>query len=421
MRALLYQVLRYLVAAVAVPPLIAVAALPRRRSRTLVWGPVPVTNIKYWSAALRQAGWTSLTLVEEVYPINRREDFDLHYDDLVPDLVGARLKGLLGPYAACAFTLRRAGVIHISFLGGMLWNTPVWRLEARLLRMAGVRTVVIPFGGDVAMYSRISDHVVRNALLLDYPRHARRERDIAQRVEHWSRVADAVVVGFTFGGLPRWDVPVGNMICIDLTEWAPPPERRDYDGKNGLVRVLHAPNHRGAKGTSFIVEAVARLRSDGLEVELVLVEGVTNQEVRRLLQEVDIHADQLIVPGYGLAAIEGMASGLPVICNLDADPSQARLFRLFSFLGECPVVSASPETVYEALHRLVTDPKRRLELGRAGRRYTERFHSYDMARYLFQSIYARVLDREEVDLMGLFDPHRSPDFRRPDYDRSSSA
>jgi hypothetical protein len=121
-----------------------------------------------------------------------------------------------------------------------------------------------------------------------------------------------------------------------------------------------------------------------------------------------------------MAAIEGMASGLPVICNVEADPSQARLFRLFSFLGECPIVSASPETIHEVLHRLVTDPKLRAELGRAGRRYAERFHSYDMARYLFESIYARLLDGEDVDLMRLFDPHSSPYMRLVD-ERARSA
>lgn len=397
------RALRVLVAVALLPVLVLAALLPRRRTRLLVWGPVPIINLKYWSAAMRAAGWQSETLVSAYYArINARQDFDRYYEDLVPGpLRATRLADGIGAAAAMLSVLRRAAVLHIPFSGGPLGATAIWRWEAPLLRLAGVRTVVLPYGADVFQYSRIVDPVVRNAMLLSYPEGGRRERQVAARVAYWSEHADVILMGFTHDGVGRWDVPVGNMIAIDTQCWAPPAQRAGHDGRNGPVRVLHAPNHRGAKGTDAVAAAVDALRREGLQVELELLEGVPNDAVREAMQRTDVLADQLLLPGYGMASIEGMSSGLPVICNLE-DPQQTRLFRIFSFLDECPIVSASVETVVDRLRELVTDPERRRTLGEHGRAYVERRHSYAAAQALFGPIYAKLLDGEDIDLMTLF-------------------
>lgn len=387
----------------ALPFLALAAVVPRRRTRLLVWGPVPLINLKYWSSAMREAGWESETVVSEFYArINAREDFDRYFEDYVPAaLRGGPLARGLGAILAFVSILRHAAVLHIPFSGGPLGATPIWRYEAALLRRAGVKTVVLPYGADVFQYSRIADPVVRNAMLLSYPEGGRREGQIAAHVAYWSENADVIVMGFTHDGIGRWDVPVGNMIAIDTSRWTPPDSRDAGDGRTGPVRVLHAPNHRGAKGTDALVAAIEVLRHEGLDVELELLEGVPNEEVRLAMQRADVLADQLLLPGYGMASIEGMASALPVICNLE-DPNQTRLFRLFSFLEECPVVSAGPETIVDRLRELITDPDHRRRLGDEGRSFVERRHSYAAAQALFGAIYRKLLDGDDVDLMTLF-------------------
>jgi hypothetical protein len=400
-------------AAAAVAPLAVLAVLPRKPSRLIVWGPEPVINYKYWSAAMRGAGWQSTTLVSSYASINARADFDVVHDDLVPRWVPTEaLRHVWRPYAAMAHVLRNAGVYQMAFSGGPLGTTALRRLEAPLLRWAGVRTVVIPIGGDVLMYTRLEDTLLRDALLHDYPQLALGEDAIVERVNYWTRHADVVLVGFTVEGLPRWDAALGNFLCIDTGEWEQKREYGDGDGVSGRVRVLHAPNHRAVKGTSFLESAVDRLREEGLDVELVLVEGVPNTEIRRLMQEVDVLADQFICAGYGLAAIEAMASGLPVICNLDALADGGRLFRLSSFLEECPVVSATPETLTDTLRTLVRHPELRQSLGAAGRAYAEKYQSYEAAQHLFGAVYAKLLDGADVDLRATFDPQRSEFNRR---------
>ena len=395
---------------------IGVAALPvavplgraGRRGDTLVWGPVPILNNRYWSEAMRAAGRRSLTLVTTHYAINRRDDFDLEFDDLVPKPVRpGPLRAALGPYAALVYVLRHASVLHMPFSGGPIGATPFWRLEAWILGRAGVKTVVLPFGADVYMVSRLPDPRLQRALLDSYPELAAEEPAIARRVDYWCRHADAIVIGFTLDGVPRWDAPVGNMVCIDVECWRPRGLYSEADGRSAPVRILHAPNHRAFKGTDYLLAAVERLRDEGLLVELDLIERAPNERVREAMQRADVLADQFIAPGYGLAAIEGMASGLPVLCNLE-DEVATRLFDRGSFLGECPIVSTPAGLLEHNLRRLIGNPGLRRELGTAGRQYVEKYHSYEAAQHLFGAVHGRLFGDRDIDLAAIFDPERSP-------------
>jgi glycosyltransferase involved in cell wall biosynthesis len=167
--------------------------------------------------------------------------------------------------------------------------------------------------------------------------------------------------------------------------------------------VIHTPNHRGAKGTEFVQEAIERLRSEGLQIELVLVERMPNEEVRRLMRTADILAEQFIFTGYAFSGIEGMASGLAVMSNLENE-TYTRLLRRFSFLDECPILSTTPESLYENLGLLVRNPKLRRALGTAGRAYVEKYHSYRTSQYMFGAVYDRIVHGKDVELQRIFHP-----------------
>lgn len=407
--------MRFLLRALVLLPAGAVVVLlclvlPRRR-RDLVWTPVPLINNKYWARAMRQAGWPARTLMTGHYSINRRDDFDGYFEDLVPAWIRHRgLRDHLALLAALLHLVRTARVVHLPFSGGPLGHTRFWRLEAWLLRRAGIRTVLIPYGADAYMYSRVADPSVRQGLLANYPDAARREEEITRRVRYWSTHADCIFCGLMMDGFGRWDVPMPSYIHIDTEQWLPRAAYSPHDGVSGPVRVIHTPNHRGFKGTEFVVDAVERLRAEGLQVELVLLERVPNERVREVMATADILAEQFLI-GYALSGIEGMASGLAVMSNLESE-FYTRIFRRFSFLDECPILSTSPETLTANLRALVTNPALRERLGRAGRAYVEKYHSYETAQYLFGAIYERLLHGRDVDLVNLFHPLRSEFNRR---------
>lgn len=94
-------------------------AVPKRR-RELIWGPTPIINNKYWSAALREVGWQSTTLMHGFYgSINKRDDYDLYFEDLIPRWLRASAVGrMLAPL--CSRTVRGSECQRASypFLGG---------------------------------------------------------------------------------------------------------------------------------------------------------------------------------------------------------------------------------------------------------------------------------------------------------------
>lgn len=172
---------------------------------------------------------------------------------------------------------------------------------------------------------------------------------------------------------------------IDLDEWQP------VQGvSGGRPLVVHAPSHRGAKGTRFLLAAVDRLRGDGLAFDFQLVEGLTQSEARKLYERADLVVDQLLAGWYGGFAVEVMALGKPVICYLrHADfgclPAQMR--------NELPLIEATPDSIEAVLRDWLMRPAGDLRhRGQLGRRYVEKWHD---PRRIAQSLlddYQKVLD-----------------------------
>jgi glycosyltransferase involved in cell wall biosynthesis len=376
--------------------------------RQLVFCPTPLINNKYWSQALREAGHDAITLVTHHYPANKRSDFDVYYDDIAVARLGRAFLRYryVRDLVAFLYVIGNARVVHVPFTGGPLGATPFWRHEAALYKIAGIRIVVIPYGGDAHMYSAILNTSMRNALLIDYPSAARNEHSIRERVNYWASQADCVICGALIYGMSRWDVTTPSPLCLNIFAIEP---KRDYSMSDGAavpVRVIHAPNHRGFKGTEFIIQAVDELKAEGLKIDFRLLEGVPNDRVMETLRDADILVEQLIAGAYALNAIEGMACGVAVLSSLDDQPRNA-IFRRYSFAEECPILSTTPETIKTNLRLLVVNPALRRELGQAGRQFVEKYHSYNTAQYLFESVYAKIVDGKEIDLMNLFHPLKS--------------
>lgn len=388
------------------PVFLLAALLPARPRRLLVWGSAPLISNKYWSAAMREGGHDSLTIMNTVYTINRRSDFDRLFEDFAPRGLPRPLRLAIGACVALIYVLRRASVVHTNYWGFSLTLSIFWRLESLFFRLAGVKVVVMSFGGDAYIPSRIVDTSLRYGLISSYPTLARNEVATRRKVEHWNKHADAVIVGLMIDGMGRWDVTTNQFFVIDTDAWSARTAYSSHDGRNGSVRIIHTPNHRGFKGTEFLVDAVERLRREGLQIDLVLLEGISNDEVRREMQQADVLAEQFIGIGYALSGIEGMACGLPVMANLEHE-AYTRVYRRYGFLDECPVLSTSPETLVDNLRSLVTSPELRETLGRAGRVFVDKYHSYRTAQYMFGAIYDRILHGRDVDLINLFHPLKS--------------
>lgn len=354
----------------------------RRRNPRLIWGPVPIISLKYWSEAMRRAGYESRSCVTAYYAINRREDFDVHLDqfagDDAPSQQGAR-------YRFFAWALRHGDVFIRFFDGGFLRYTPLEWWEPRLLKLAGKRLILSPYGSDISVAGHLGG--LEEVQYADYPGLRDLSDEIQRRVDHSARWADLVVRNWQVGYLPRYDVVWLNQLAIDLDQWAPASAGSDSAGRDQEVTVLHTPNHRHTKGTAYLERAVRELREEGLAVRLELLQGRPNEEVRAALLAADVVADQFLSPGYAMAAVEAMAAGKPVMDNMSGLPPELRSTEAFE---RCPAVDTNPERLKDDLRRLIENPGLRDELGRAGRDFVERFHSYEVVARIWEQILDHV-------------------------------
>ncbi len=385
-------------------PIAVVAALLARCTkspsiRRLVWGSTPIINNSYWAQSMKEVSAVSETYTTGFYRANDRED----WDKILEEQYGF-LPLKLKPFVAFLHSLFLYDIFFISFDGYFIGRTPAGRLQAQLFKLAGKKTVLLPYGSDSYIYRRIRSVDTTHGLMMSYPRAACDQKRISQNVDYWCAQADVVLPGVMGpDGYGRWDALLPSILFIDQQKWEISTRKSNADGYNGTVYITHAPNHRGFKGSEFVVEAVNQLQQEGLDVELLLLENLKNTEVRKILREdTDVLVEQLIFTGHGLNGLEGMASGLPVIANLEHE-DYVRPFRRWSYFSECPLVSATPETLANTLRKLITRPQLRHKLGDVGRQYIEKYHGLDSSVFLFTNV-IDYLEGRRSDLIDLYHP-----------------
>ncbi len=373
----------------------------RNDKKRLVWGSTPIINNKYYSNSMREIGYVSETYTIDYYNnINKRQDWDRIVYEEFPFI-----PRYFKPFLAFLFSLFKYDVFFISFDGFFLGNTPAKYIQSKIFKIARKKVVVIPYGSDSYVYRNISSIFTTHGLMMSYPEASKKQNQIFRNVSYWCNNADCVMAGIMGpDGIGRWDVLLPSILMIDAeNEWKKSIRKNLSSGFDDEVVIAHAPNHRGYKGTEFILNAIEELKEEGYKLKLILIENLQNQQVKQILNEnVDILVEQIIATGHGMNALEGMASGLPVISNLE-DNTYVLPFRRWSYFTECPIVSATPENLKDVLRSLITRPDLRLKLGNAGWEYVQKYHSYKASQYLFTNILDFIYGKKQ-SIINLFHP-----------------
>lgn len=291
--------------------------------------------------------------------------------------------GTIRPYAALtcfAWAVRQGAVIVASLSRGLLTGTPFAELEAEALGKVGRRTLIVPGDEEVACMSRIYDPCVRYAWLTRDRGLVRRERELQEHLARWAANAGMIVSHFLMDAQGRWDILFPRFTFVEPSAW---PERRKVEGC--ALRVLHFDDHPDYSGTIFVEHAVNQLKAKGTAIELLRVKSGDEAARKRCFEQADVFVDGLNAPGYSALAVEAMASGVVVLANMEA-VFNCQVYRRYSFLQECPVKSATPESVETVLGALAADRGAVDETGACGRSYVNSRHSLKAAATLFRKI-----------------------------------
>lgn len=175
---------------------------------------------------------------------------------------------------------------------------------------------------------------------------------------------------------------------VDPAQWRPPDYR---PGARARPVVVHAPTKQGVKGTRFLLDAVNRLKSEGMDFEFVLVEKMSRAEARRIYERADLLVDQLLAGWYGAVAVEAMALGRPVICYLRQDDLR---FVDPGMRSELPLINATPGTLYDTLRDLLGRHRHTLaDAGARSRHFVEKWHNPDTVAARLRDCYVAALAR----------------------------
>jgi hypothetical protein len=394
-------------AAVVGIPIILLGALlsvrPGARRRPpdkprVLWGSQPIKALAWMAETARRAGYEGEVAVRNLFAIYSPEHFDHVVFARSAHPAIHRFVDSLKAYWFCARALGRYDVFAFYFDGGVLRRTLLERWEIPLLKLLGKKVVLFPYGSDAWSSDHIPNLLWRAALMIDDPRLGAHGAAVERQLRRGARHADCVLGCMAhISCLPRWDIL--PLTCYPVDTHAVDPV---WPTTVGPVRIVHAANHRGFKGTDFLIAAVDQLRADGHDVELDVVERTTNDDVLRRMARADIYVDQLVA-GYAFAALEAMALGKVVISPVDGTEA-TQVFRRYSYLDECPIVNASPETIYAVLLGLIADRAYWPETGRASRAFCERRHSFDASTEMWDAIFRRVWFGENVDLINYYHP-----------------
>ena len=357
--------------------LLSLVAGLKRKPVDVGLGPHPLINNVYHKKALTRRGYTAETFVYKTYYIT--DDFDIDIERRF-GLASLPLPAnrLIAALLAFALAVWRYRLLYIYFNGGPLSVLPgfLGRSEALFFHLAGVKTVVMPYGSDVQDMTRSPNLYFKHAMTLSYPARLSPHRRVARNIDYWTANAHHVLSGVEWVDyMPHWDTLMLGHFSIDCDEIRPAPPSAPYVAGARPLRILHAPNHRHLKGTDALLSAVGDLKRRGHAVDLVLVERKPNREVLAEIARADLIVDQLVIGWYAMLALEAMALGKPVVCHIRDD--LAGLYQKAGLLGadELPFLNADVLSIGALIERAVAGAYDLAEIGRKGRRFVERHHS----------------------------------------------
>lgn len=354
--------------------------------RISYWTGTPILTLAQKAVSERLLGQPALSVVRSTYHISK--DFDV-----VLSRWCAGQRWLLYPVTGAAFLimLATASRVHTFADGGLLPSLrrrgQVSALELLSYRLFGIPHFVWTYGADVRTRERTlalgpnnccTDCTqIRKACICD---DEAGNRNIVRLKNNGSII-------FSMGDMIEYTPGSRNDLFFWPLDLSGVHEHTvDISKVSGArpLRVVHAPNHREFKGTRYLESAIQALQAEGVSIELVLVEKMSNQQALNVYRTADVIFDQCLIGFHGYFALEAMALGKPVMCYI-RKPNDYLLCA-----EECPIINTHVDTLKDDLYRLALAPESLPVIGRKGREYVERHYS--------RAAFAARLQRAYYDL-----------------------
>jgi glycosyltransferase involved in cell wall biosynthesis len=375
-------------------------------------------NTWYLSRALRKLGWKADTLNFDPEESNQiyyhGEDFRFHYRNRLDVLRHVKFffKSLHN-YDIFHFSGKWGLHFLSDFDQRLSWLPQRW--DIKLLKRLG-KKIVYSNNGCMDGVSQSSfrtwkpEPVCDICPWRDLPHICSDENNLA-----WGKLRNSLAdYQLTLGGNRKDynDDPsvheVPEFYCLDSNLWNPDlliPTNYRLLIPQDTVKIYHsignfhsrtdAGTNRNIKSTHIYIPTIERLKNEGHNVEMVFLHDVPNEKIRYYQAQADIVVDMLTFGWFGANVREAMMLGKPAICFLRPEWLQSIRREIPEYVDELPVISATPETVYEVLKDLIENPEKRREIGRRSRDFAVKWHSAEAGAKRLAHIYSQLLSTEK--------------------------
>jgi len=172
------------------------------------------------------------------------------------------------------------------------------------------------------------------------------------------------------------DVYINNM--LDISSYQPSFHLRE------IPTLIHATTNPSIKGSAFIEKSIMDLKKMNYKFNYKRLQGRPVDEVRNIYKnQADILIDQFLLGSPGTFAMEGMYYGIPVCIFIMDD--------ILKNMPPFPIVNCSVFNLTEKLAWLINNPQERMEIGKAGREFVEKYCDQTKIQKHVLNIYKQLL------------------------------
>lgn len=207
---------------------------------------------------------------------------------------------------------------------------------------------------------------------------------IKKRLENELKYSDSQIVC-----APQYSPFVPNStyipLAIDLKKFIfSPIPNKNYESQP--VVIVHAPTHRGVKGTQFLIDAVDRLVKEGHQINLNICEGITHDGLLEEYKKADFSVVSLLGGWFGTAGIEAMATGRGIIAFMRCEYFD---YVTKDFKQDLPVINANKNNIYDVLKEVILN-KNYSDWGIKSRKFIEKHHDMEKVAQRVLEIYKSI-------------------------------
>jgi len=199
---------------------------------------------------------------------------------------------------------------------------------------------------------------------------------------------------------------IPEFYCLDENIWSKDlliPTNYKLTYPKETIKIYHSisnyesrtdlKENKNIKSTHIYLKVIERLKQEGYPIELIFFKDISNKDIKYYQSQADIVVDMLTFGWYGANIRESMMLGKPCICFLRPEWEKIIEKDAPSHFSENPIISATPETIYEKLKFLIENKDYREEIGKKSREFALKWHSSKSAAKKFDTIYRSLLNK----------------------------